>query len=290
VILSLLRVPHLVLAVNKMDLVDYDQATYDKIHQEFTSFATKLSIPDLEIIPISALKGDNVVERSENMAWYSGPTLMHHLEHVHVASDRDLVDTRFPVQYVIRPKSDKYHDYRGYAGMVAGGILKPGDDVVVLPSGLTSKISKIDLYEQEITEAFPPMSVTVHLEDDVDVSRGDMIARVKNAPKPSQDIDAMICWMTNEPMRPRQKLAIKHTTRTGRTLVKDIQYRLDVNTLHRDQETKELGLNEIGRVQLRTTVPLLCDPYSKNRTTGSFILIDEATGITVGAGMINSGS
>ena len=290
VILSLLRVPHLVLAVNKMDLVDYDQEIYNKIHQEFTSFASKLNIPDLEIIPISALKGDNVVTRSEHMDWYHGPSLMHHLEHVHVASDRDLVDARFPVQYVVRPKSDDFHDYRGYAGRLAGGVLKPGDDVLVLPSGMTSKIAGIDLFDQEVTEAFPPMSVTVRLEDDVDVSRGDMICRPQNAPKPSQDIDAMICWMTTEPLRPRQKLAIKHTTRSGRALVKDIQYRLDVNTLHRDQETKELGINEIGRVQLRTTVPLLCDPYSKNRTTGSFILIDEATGVTVGAGMINSGS
>jgi sulfate adenylyltransferase subunit 1 len=289
VILSLLRVPHLVLAINKMDLVDYDQEVYDRIHKEFTSFATKLAIPDLEVIPISALNGDNVVNRSENMAWYNGSSLMHHLENIHVASDRDLVDTRMPVQYVVRPKSDQFHDYRGYAGMVAGGVLKPGDEVVVLPSGLTSKIAGIDMFDREINEAFPPMSVTVRLEDDIDVSRGDMIARVKNAPKPSQDIDAMICWMTNEPLRPRQKLAIKHTTRNGRALIKDIQYRLDVNSLHRDQETKELGLNEIGRVQLRTTVPLLCDPYSKNRTTGSFILIDEVTGVTVGAGMINSG-
>jgi sulfate adenylyltransferase large subunit len=290
VILSLLRVPHLVLAVNKMDLVDYDQKVFDQIHEEFTSFATKLNVPDLEIIPISALKGDNVVHRSEHMPWYEGPSLMHHLENVHVASDRDLVDARFPVQYVVRPKSDEFHDYRGYAGMVAGGVFKPGDDVLVLPSGMTSKIAGIDLFDKEISEAFPPMSVTMRLEDDVDVSRGDMICRPQNAPKPSQDIDAMICWMTNEPLRPRQKLAIKHTTRTGRALVKDIQYRMDVNTLHRDQETKELALNEIGRVQLRTTVPLLCDPYSKNRTTGSFILIDEATGVTVGAGMINSAS
>jgi sulfate adenylyltransferase large subunit len=287
VILSLLRVPHLVLAVNKMDLVDFDEKVYDKIHAEFTAFATKLNIPDLEVIPISALAGDNVVNRSENMPWYQGPTLMHHLEHVHVASDRDLVDVRFPVQYVVRPKSDEFHDYRGYGGMVAGGVLKKGDEVVVLPSGMTSKIAGIDLFDQEIAQAFPPMSVTVRLEDDVDVSRGDMIARVNNAPTPTQDIDAMICWMTTEPLRPKQKLAIKHTTRTGRALVKDIQYRLDVNSLHRDQEKKELGVNEIGRVQLRTTVPLLVDPYSKNRTTGSFILIDETTGVTVGAGMIN---
>ncbi len=290
VILSLLRVPHLVLAVNKMDLVDYSQEVYDGIHREFTAFATKLNVPDLEVIPISALQGDNVVERSKNMDWYSGPTLMYHLENVHVASDRDLVDARFPVQYVVRPKSDEFHDYRGYAGQVAGGVFKPGDEVVALPSGMTSKIAGIDLFDKEIDEAFPPMSVTIRLEDDVDVSRGDMLARPQNAPKPSQDIDAMICWMTTAPLKPRQKLAIKHTTRTGRALVKDIQYRLDVNTLHRDQETKELGVNEIGRVQLRTTVPLLCDPYSKNRTTGSFILIDEATGVTVGAGMINTGS
>jgi bifunctional enzyme CysN/CysC/sulfate adenylyltransferase subunit 1 len=290
VILSLLRVPHLVLCVNKMDLVDYSQDRFNEIHKEFTSFATKLSIPDLTIIPISALKGDNVVDRGQNMPWYAGPSLLHHLENVHVASDRDLVDARFPVQYVVRPKSDEYHDYRGYAGRVAGGVIKPGDEVLVLPSGMTSKVSEIDLFDKELDEAFPPMSVTIRLEDDVDVSRGDMICRPQNAPKPSQDIDAMICWMSPTPLKPRQKLAIKHTTRTARTMIKDVQYRLDVNSLHRDLETKELALNEIGRVQLRTTVPLLCDPYEKNRTTGSFILIDEATGVTVGAGMINSAS
>ncbi|MGI8433296.1 MAG: sulfate adenylyltransferase subunit 1 [Nocardioidaceae bacterium] len=287
VILSLLRVPHLVLCVNKMDLVDFSVDRFNEIHEEFTSFATKLSIPDLTIVPISALKGDNVVKRSEHMPWYEGPSLLHHLENVHVASDRDLVDTRFPVQYVVRPKSDDYHDYRGYAGRVAGGVLKPGDEVLVLPSGMTSKIAGIDLFDTEIEEAFPPMSVTVRLEDDVDVSRGDMICRPQNAPEPSQDIDAMVCWMSNTPLQPRQKLAIKHTTRTARALVKDLQYRLDVNSLHRDLETKQLSLNEIGRVQLRTTVPLLCDSYEKNRTTGSFILIDEATGVTLGAGMIN---
>ena len=205
VLLSLLRVPHLVLCVNKMDLVDWSEEVYERIHKEFTTFATKLAIPDLEVIPISALVGDNVVTRGENSPWYHGPTLMHHLEHVHVASDRDLVDTRFPVQYVVRPKSDAHHDYRGYAGMVAGGVLKPGDEVVVLPSGMTSTIEGIDLFDKEIDEAFPPMSVTVRLADDVDVSRGDMIARVKNAPKPSQDIDAMICWMTNEPLRPARQ-------------------------------------------------------------------------------------
>lgn len=288
VLLSLLRVPHLVLAVNKMDLVEFSQEVFDVIHREFTSFATKLNIPDLTVIPISALQGDNVVQRSTNMDWYSGPTLMHHLENVHVASDRDLVDTRFPVQYVIRPKSDVFHDYRGYTGQVAGGVLKKGDEVVVLPSGMTSTIAGIDLFDKEIAEAFPPMSVTIRLNDDLDVSRGDMIARINNAPTPTQDVDAMICWMTTTPLQPRQKLAIKHTTRTGRALIKNIQYRLDVNTLHRDLDITGLGLNEIGRVHLRTTVPLLADPYAKNRTTGSFILIDEATGITVGAGMINS--
>ncbi|HLL08449.1 MAG TPA: GTP-binding protein [Nocardioidaceae bacterium] len=290
VILSLLRVPHLVLAINKMDLVDFSEDVFDKIHAEFTSFATKLTIPDLTIVPISALNGDNVVNRSDNMPWYAGPSLLHHLENVHVASDRDLVDPRFPVQYVIRPKSDDFHDYRGYAGRVAGGVLRPGDDVLVLPSGFTSTIEGIDEFDREVQEAFPPMSVTVRLADDLDVSRGDMICRPQNAPVPAQDIDAMVCWMTNAPLRPKQKFSIKHTTRSGRAMVKDVLYRLDVNTLHRDLETKELGLNEMGRVQLRTTVPLLCDPYEKNRLTGSFILVDETTGVTAGAGMINFAS
>ncbi len=288
VLLSLLRVPHMVLAVNKMDLVDYDETVYERIREEFTTFTSKLQVPDLEVIPISALQGDNVVTRSEHMPWYAGSSLLHHLENVYVASDRDLVDVRFPVQYVIRPKSDAFHDYRGYAGQVVGGVLKTGDEVMVLPSGLTSTIAGIDLYEQELDEAFPPMSVTVRLADDLDVSRGDMICRPKNAPRVAQDIDAMISWMVPEPLRVRRKLAIKHTTRTARALVKDVQYRLDINTLHRDQETTELGLNEIGRVTLRTTQPLLCDDYATNRATGSFILIDEATGATVGAGMINS--
>ena len=287
VILSLLRVPHLVLAVNKMDLVDFSEDVYEKIHTEFRSFATKLTIPDLTIVPISALLGDNVVSRSDNTPWYDGTSLLHHLEHIHVASDRDLVDVRFPVQYVVRPKSDDFHDYRGYAGRVSGGVMKPGDEVLVLPSGFTSTIAGIDVFETEVDEAFPPMSVTVRLKDDLDVSRGDMICRPQNAPEPRQDIDAMVCWMVSSPLRARQKLAMKHTTRTGRALVKDVQYRLDVNTLHRDNDCNELTLNEIGRVHLRTTVPLLCDPYAKNRATGSFILIDEATGVTVGAGMIN---
>jgi bifunctional enzyme CysN/CysC/sulfate adenylyltransferase subunit 1 len=287
VLLSLLRVPHLVLAVNKMDLVDYDQQIFDRIDAEFTTFASRLNIPDLQAIPISALKGDNVVTRSKEMQWYEGPSLMHHMEHLHIASDRDLRDVRFPVQYVIRPKSDQYHDYRGYAGQVAGGVLKPGDEVMVLPSGMTSTIAGIDMFDTEISEAYAPMSVTVRLTDDIDVSRGDMICRTKNMPAQTQDLDAMVCWMVPQPLKQRQKLAIKHTTRTARAMVKDIQYRLDVNTLHRDQGVGELGLNEIGRIQLRVTQPLLVDPYERNRTTGSFILIDEATGVTVGAGMIN---
>jgi sulfate adenylyltransferase large subunit len=287
VILSLLRVPHMVLAVNKMDLVDWDEKVFDAIREEFSAFASKLAIPDLEVIPISALMGDNVVTRSTNMPWYDGASLMHHLEHVNVASDRDLIGTRFPVQYVIRPKSDDFHDYRGYAGRIVGGVMKPGDEVVVLPSGMPTRIESIEFFGKEIPEAFNPMSVTIRLEDDVDVSRGDMICRVHNAPTPTQDIDAMICWMTNEPLRARQKLIIKHTTRSARVMVQDVQYRLNVNTLHRDQDADELGLNEIGRVQLRSTLPLLTDPYRKNHSTGSFILIDEGTGATVGAGMIS---
>ncbi|MDF9715019.1 50S ribosome-binding GTPase [Nocardioides sp. ChNu-153] len=287
VLLSLLRVPHLVLAVNKMDLVDYSQERFDEIKREFSAFATKLTIPDLAVIPISALKGDNVVTRSEAMPWYDGSSLLHHLENVHVASDRDLRDARFPVQYVVRPKSDDHHDYRGYAGQVAGGVFKPGDEVVVLPSGMTAKIAGIDLFDREVDEAFPPMSVTIRLDDELDVSRGDLIARPNNQPQVTQDIDAMVAWMSTTPLRPRQRLLVKHTTRTVKALVKELDYRLDVNTLHRDQETGELGVNEIGRVRLRTQQPLLVDPYSRNRTTGAFILIDEATGVTVGAGMIN---
>ena len=287
VLLSLLRVPHMVLAVNKMDLVDFSQEIFDKIRKEFTTFTAKLTVPDLAVIPISALNGDNVVTRSEHMDWYEGASLMHHLENVYVASDRDLVGVRFPVQYVIRPKSKQFHDYRGYAGRMAGGVLKVGDEVMVLPSGLTSSVAAIDLFEDELDHIYPPLSATVRLADDLDVSRGDMICRPQNAPEPRQDIDAMVCWMVNDPLIPRRKLAIKHTTRSARAVVRDIQYRMDINTLHRDLEADQLGLNEIGRVQLRTTEPLLCDPYAVNRTTGSFILIDESTGVTVGAGMIN---
>jgi bifunctional enzyme CysN/CysC len=284
---SLLRVPHLVLCVNKMDLVGYDQAVFDTICEEFSAFATKLDVTDLTFIPVSALNGDNVVHRSENMPWYEGSSLLHHLESVFIASDRNLIDARFPVQYVLRPQSGAHHDYRGYAGTVSGGVFKPGDEVVVLPSGFTSTIEGIDTPEGEVGEAFAPMSVSMRLTDDVDVSRGDMICRPHNRPNVGQDIDAMVCWMSESAsLRPGAKYAIKHTTRSARTLVKGLQYRLDVNTLHRDHEVDGLSLNEIGRVSLRTTAPLFFDDYRRNRETGSFILIDEATNATVGAGMI----
>ncbi|WP_066643362.1 sulfate adenylyltransferase subunit 1 [Serinicoccus hydrothermalis] len=286
VILSMLRVPHLVLAVNKMDLVGFSEERFREIEAEFTAFARKLDVPDLTVIPISALRGDNVVSRSENMDWYEGSSLLHHLEHVYIGSDREMRDVRFPVQYVVRPKSDEFHDYRGYAGQVAGGVMKPGDEVIVLPSGMTSTIEAIDAFDKQLDEAYPPMSVTVRLADDVDVSRGDMIARVNNQPEQTQDLDAMICWMSPGALKPRAKLLVKHTTRTVKALVKEIDYRLDVNTLHRDQEAEEIGLNELGRVRMRVQQPLMVDLYEQNRITGSFILIDPASGVTVGAGMV----
>ncbi len=284
-LVTLLRVPHLVVAVNKMDLVDYAQDVYESIRAEFTAFATKLDVPDLTVIPISALRGDNIVARSEAMPWYDGPSLLHHLENVHVASDRNLIDARFPVQYVLRPQSTQHPDYRGYAGTVAGGVFKPGDDVIVLPSGFETRIAGIDTADGPALEAFPPMSVTLRLEDDLDVSRGDMICRPNNAPAPTQDVDAMLCWMSEQPLVAGQQLALKHTTRSARALVKEVQYRLDVNTLHRDEEANRLNLNDIGRVRLRTTTPLFLDAYRRNRTTGGFILIDESTNRTVAAGM-----
>ncbi|MGO8958468.1 MAG: sulfate adenylyltransferase subunit 1 [Streptosporangiaceae bacterium] len=287
---TLLRVPHLVLAVNKMDLVDYSPEVFDRIVEEFTAFAAKLEIGDLTFIPISALHGDNVVQRSANMQWYDGPSLLHHLEHVHIASDRNLIDVRFPVQYVIRPHQatdPELHDYRGYAGQVAGGVLKTGDEIMHLPSGLTTTISRIDTARGPVTEAFPPMSVTLLLADDLDVSRGDMFCRPHNKPAATQDIEAMLCWMTDaKPLTPGSRVIVKHTTRTVKAMVRDLHYRLDVNTLHRDEDAGELKLNEIGRVTLRVTQPLFCDPYSRNRLTGGLILIDEGTSATVGAAMI----
>jgi len=291
---TLLRVPHLVLAVNKMDLVGYSQQVFDEICAEFSKFATKLEIPDLTFIPISALNGDNVVERSSNMSWYDGPSLLHHLEHLHIASDRNLIDVRFPVQYVIRPHASsdpELHDYRGYAGQVAGGVLKPGDEVLHMPSGFSTRIRKIEVAGREVAEAFPPMSVTLLLDDDVDISRGDMICRPNNRPHAAQDIEGMVCWMSaDRPLAPRSRLIVKHTTRTVKGIVTDLHYRIDVNTLHRDEDATQLGLNEIGRVRLRLTQPVFADPYSRNRLTGGMILIDEATNTTVGTVMITDAS
>jgi bifunctional enzyme CysN/CysC len=287
---ALLRVPHLVLAVNKMDLVDYDSEVFERISEEFSTFATKLDIGDLTFIPISALHGDNVVQRSGNMPWYDGPSLLHHLEHVHIASDRNLIDVRFPVQYVIRPHQatdPALHDYRGYAGQVAGGVLKPGDEVMHLPSGLTTTIARIDTADGPVTEAFPPMSVTLLLADDLDVSRGDMFCRPHNQPIVTQDVEAMVSWMSDvRALTPQSRIIVKHTTRTVKAIVRDLHYRLDVNTLHRDESATGLKLNEIGRVTMRLTQPVFCDPYARNRTTGGLILIDEATNTTVGAAMM----
>jgi bifunctional enzyme CysN/CysC len=287
---TLLRVPHLVLAVNKMDLVGYDQQVFEEICAEFSKFATKLEVQDLTFIPISALNGDNVVDRSANMPWYDGPSLLHHLEHLHIASDRNLIDVRFPVQYVIRPHASsdpELHDYRGYAGQVAGGVLKPGDEVLHMPSGFSTRIKKIELAGKEVEEAFPPMSVTLLLDDDVDISRGDLICRPNNRPAAAQDIEGMVCWMSaDRPLAPRSRLVVKHTTRTVKAIVTDLHYRIDVNTLHRDETATQLGLNEIGRVRMRLTQPVFADPYSRNRLTGGMILIDEATNTTVGTVMI----
>ncbi len=286
-IASLLRIPHLVVCVNKMDLVDFDQEVFERITSEFAGWAAKLDIHDVTFIPISALHGDNVATRSKNMGWYEGPSLLYHLEHVHVASDRNLQDARFPVQWVVRPMSDEHHDYRGYAGEVASGVFRAGDEVLVLPSGRSSRIASIDTYDGPLDEAFPPMSVTVCLEDQLDVSRGDMICRPHNQPHVTQDVDAMVCWMTTDRrIRAGDRYFVKHTTRNVRAVVRDVHYRLDVNTLHREEGVGALTLNEIGRIRLRTTIPLLADQYRRNRTTGGFILIDEATNRTVAAGMI----
>ena len=286
VIASLLQVKHLVLCVNKMDLVDHDQARFDEVCAEFSAFAAKLEIDDLTFIPISALHGDNVVEHSPAMAWYEGPTLLHYLEHVYIGSDRNLIDARFPVQLVIRPMSHEHHDYRAYAGQVASGSFRPGDEVLVLPSGFTTTIAGIDRYPGQLDEAVPPMSVSIRLTDDLDVSRGDMICRPHNAPTVTQDIDAMMCWFNEQPLVEGKVYAIKHTTRTARCRVQQLRYRLDINTLHREEGAERLAMNDLGRVVLRTTQPFFVDSYRRNRHTGSFILIDEGTNDTVGGGMI----
>ena len=285
-IATLLRIPHLVVAVNKMDLVDWSEERFEDIKGEFEAFATRLDVADLTFIPMSALRGDNVVDRSLSMSWYTGPTLLAHLENLYIASDRNLVDCRFPVQYVIRPRSDEHHDYRGYAGQVAGGVWKMGDPVMVLPSGLETAVAAIDGPHGPVDEAYPAMSVIIRLTDDLDVGRGDMLSRPGNHPAVTQDIEATVCWMVDRPLVAGARYTLKHTTRSVRAVVRDVRYRLDVNTIHRDETASDLGLNDIGRIALRTTAPVMVDPYRRNRTTGSFILIDEATNVTAGAGMI----
>lgn len=285
-IASLLRIPHVVVCVNKMDLVDWSEDRFEEICAEFTEFSQRLELPDVEFIPMSALLGDNVVSRSENMSWYNGASLLHYLEHLHIGSDRDLIDCRFPVQWVVRPQSDEHHDYRGYGGQVASGVFRVGDEVTALPSGLSSRVKSIRIGDAEVEEAAPPMSVSIELEHDLDISRGDMLCRPNNQATQSQDIEAMVVWMSQQPMSVNKKYVIKHTTREARCMVKDLRYRMDVTSLSRDESAAQLGLNEIGRVQLRTTVPLLHDPYRSCRETGGFILVDEATNATVGAGMI----
>jgi sulfate adenylyltransferase subunit 1 len=285
-IASLLQIKHLILCVNKMDLVGYAQEPFEKIKKDFKNFSSKLDIPDIQYIPISALKGDNVVHKSENMPWYEGASLLYALETVQVASDWNHIDCRFPVQRVIRPQSDKYHDYRGYAGRIAGGIFKPGDEVMALPSGLTSKITSIGTFDGELEEAYPPMSISITLKDDIDISRGDMIVKPDNQPNVGQDIELMICWLNEKALVPGGKYTIRHTTKEARCIVKEIKYKVNINTLHRIEDDLNIGLNDIGRIHIRTTAPLMYDSYKKNRITGSLILIDEFTNETVGAGMI----
>lgn len=285
-IASLLGIPHIVYCINKMDLVDYNQKEYEKLKTELVGFSSKLKTKDVRFIPISALNGDNVVNRSTNMNWYEGSTLLHTLENIHIASDHNHIDCRFPIQNVIRPQKTEFHDYRGYAGRIAGGIFKKGDKVTILPSGFKSKIKSIDTFSGEISEAFAPMSISMCLEDDIDISRGDMIVRENNQPNTSQDIELMVCWMDEKPLQSKGKYIIKHTSKEVRCMVKNIQYKMDINTLHRLENDSTIGANDIARISIRTTQPLLFDSYSTNRNTGSVIIIDEGTNNTVGAGMI----
>ena len=286
IIASLLQIPHLILCVNKMDLVDYSEEVYNEVVSEFRSFASKLDIKDLRYLPISALHGDNVVNNSNHMPWYKGPSLLYNLETIHIGSDENLIDCRFPVQTVIRPHSEEFPDYRAYAGKVAGGIFKPGDEVTILPSGFQSKIKSIDTHDGSVEKAFPPMSVAIRLEDDYDLGRGDMIVRTHNQPSASQDIDFMMCWLNQNPPRPKTKYIVRQTTNEVKGIIKEVYYKMDINTLHRLEKDKSIQMNDILRVKIRTTHPLLVDPYRKNRHTGSLILIDPATYETVAAGMI----
>jgi sulfate adenylyltransferase subunit 1 len=285
-IASLLKIPHIIVCVNKMDLVNYDEQVYDRIVQEYKAFSSKLEISDIQFVPISALVGDNVVNRSEATSWYQGATLIHMLETVHIESDYNHIDSRFPVQYVIRPQSNDYHDYRGYAGRIAGGIFRPGDEVLVLPSGFNSRIKNIQFGEQVLEEAFAPMSVSITLEDEIDISRGDIIAKPNNHPQSDQDIDLMLCWMNQRTVNLNSKFFVRHTSREVRGVLKEIQYKLDINSLTRVDNATQLNMNDIARVKIHTASPLFFDSYRKNRITGSVILVDEGTNETVAAGMI----
>ncbi|MCG8581619.1 MAG: GTP-binding protein [Bacteroidales bacterium] len=287
-IASLLQIPHVIFCINKMDLVDYSQETFEKIKTDIDAVSSKLSVKDIRFVPISALKGDNVVERSEVMDWYDGPTLMYLLENIHISSDINHDDFRFPVQYVIRPQSAEWPDYRGYAGRIASGAIKVGDEVGMLPSGFTSKVKTIDMMEEPLEVGFAPQSVSITLEDEIDISRGDMLVKKNNGsePKNSQDIEAMVCWFNERKLMPRGKYVIKHTSSDARCMVTDIQYKMNINTLEKNEEDKEVGMNDIARIKIRSTKPLFFDSYSRNRITGSIILVDEATNETVAAGMI----
>ena len=285
-IASLLRIPHLVFAVNKMDLVGWSETAFEAIERELRDFAARLDIQDIAFIPISALTGANVVERAAEMPWYAGPTLLYQLEHVYISGDRNLTDVRLPIQWVIRPQSADHPDYRGYAGQVAGGVLRPGDAVMVLPSGRPTTIARIEASGATVDAAFAPMSVVVHLADDLDAGRGDMICRPNNQPTVAQDLDAMVCWMSERPLATGGRYALKHTTRWTRAIATELLYRLDVNTGHRDPTATALQMNDLGRIRLRSMAPIIYDPYRRNRLTGSFILVDEATNATVAAGML----
>ncbi len=284
-IASLLRIPHIIVCINKMDLVNFDESVYNRIKEDYRKFIITLQLRDVSFVPISALLGDNVVELSTNTPWYDGESLLHVLENVEIGGDHNLTDARFPVQYVIRPLSDEYHDYRGYAGRVAGGVFAPGDDVVSLPSGRKSKIKSIDLYQSSVEEAFPPQSVTLTLTDDIDLSRGDMLVKPDNLPEVTQEFDIMMCWMSEKPMIASTKYALKHTTNEVKCLIKKVKYKINVNTLDQIEDSK-IELNDIARVTIKTTKPVFIDPYSKNRRTGALIIIDEATNNTVGVGMV----
>ena len=284
---NLLRIQHLVVAVNKMDLVDYSEEVYNKIVSDFRDFASRLdNIVEITDIPISALNGDNVVDKSGSMPWYQGPTLLYHLEHVYVGGEENHVDARLPVQWVIRPMSDEWHDFRGYAGRVAGGVFKPGDEVTVLPSGFNTRVKAIHTPDGEIDEAFAPQSVCLTLTDEIDISRGDTLVKANNPPQVGQDIEAMICWFSAKAMPPKAKLVIRHTTQETKAIIQDVKYHVDINTLHKIEGVDSFQMNDIGRISLRTAVPLIYDSYRRNRSTGSFILIDPGTNETVAAGMI----